>query len=44
MEESLEISNLAVLGKDDVGSVMHLVPKKYDNAPAPENVPASKNQ
>ena len=43
-EEVVKLSDLAVLGNDEVGSLIHLVPTNYNNAPSPKNVPASTNQ
>ena len=43
-EEVVDLKKLAVLGEDEVGLVMQLVPIDDDNAPAPENVPEISNQ
>ena len=43
-EEEVELVNLAVLGEDYFGLVMHLIPANDDNSTASENVPESTNQ
>ena len=40
----MELANLAVLGEDEVGLAIYLIPTNDNNAPAPENMPESKNQ
>ena len=43
-EEVLEITNLALLGEDEFGLVMHIVLTGYENSPSPENMPEITNQ
>ena len=39
-EEVVELANLAVLGEDEFGLTMQLIPNDDDNATSPENVPS----
>ena len=40
-DKVVELANLAVLGEDEIGLAMHIVLNDDENAPSPENVPAS---
>ena len=39
-DEVVELANVAVLGEDEVGLTMQLIPNDDDNATSPENVPS----
>ena len=40
----MELANLSVLGEDEVGLLIQIMPTDDDNALTPENVPAITNQ
>ena len=42
-EEVVELTNLLVLGEEEVGSAIQLMPTDDDNVPAQENIPESSN-
>ena len=43
-EEVVELAKLAVLGEDEVGLIIYIVPTNDENSPNPENVPEIPNK